>query len=109
VHANKNGTTPAKTLPLHPMPCPTPCRARVQSKYFMINLLCRTYFVGEIESQRWKPQVDYSSAPVAGCKSISVAAVTVAKPIVPMAAPKRRVTSHYGQQAIVINKAVEAV
>jgi hypothetical protein len=35
--------------------------------------------------------------------------VTVAKPIVPMAAPKRRVTSHYGQQAIVINKAVEAV
>jgi hypothetical protein len=75
----------------------------------MINLLCRTYFVGEIESQRWKPQVDYSSAPVAGCKSISVAAVIGANPIVPMAAPKRRVTSHYGQQAIVINKAVGAV
>jgi hypothetical protein len=61
------------------------------------------------ESQRWKPQVDYSSAPVAGCKSNSVAAVTVAKPIAPMAAPKRRVTSHYGKQAIVINKADEAV
>jgi hypothetical protein len=75
----------------------------------MINLLCRTYFVGEIGRQRWKPQVDYSSVPVAGCKSISVAAVTVAKPIVPMAAPKRRVTSHCGQQASVINKAVEAV
>jgi len=75
----------------------------------MINLLCRTYFVGEIGSQQWKPQVDYISAPVAGRKSISVAAVTGANPIVLMAAPKRRVTSHYGQQAIVINKAVEAV
>jgi len=81
----------------------------VQSQYFTINLLCLTYFVGEIKSQRWKPQVDYSSAPVAGCKSNSVAAVTVDKSIVPMAAPKRRVTSHYGQQVIVINKADEAV
>jgi hypothetical protein len=75
----------------------------------MINLLCRTYFVGDIESQRWKPPVDYSSAPVAGCKSISVAAATVDKSIAPMVAPKRRDTSHYGQQAIVINKVVKAV
>jgi hypothetical protein len=81
----------------------------VQSKYFTINQLCRTYFVGEIKSQRWKPQVDYSSAPVAECKSIFVASVTVGKSIVPMAVPKQRVTCHYWQQAIVINKVVKAV
>jgi hypothetical protein len=100
-------TTPAKTTKFTPMPCPTPCRARVQGEYSTVAIpLSISHWRGE--DRRWKAPGECSTATAAGCRLSSAAPAIEVSVIAPAAAPKRRAEPRCGMPAAVTKAAGEA-